>query len=62
MKLTQEQLDQFDRDGYLFLPTLFSAEEATFLKGEAEAIYQMDRKEAWREKGGVARTAFAAHQ
>ena len=62
MKLTQEQLDQFDRDGYLFLPTLFSAEEATFLKGEAEAIYQMDRKEVWREKSGVARTAFAAHQ
>lgn len=62
MKLTQEQLDQFDRDGYLFLPNLFSAEEATFLKGEAEAIYQMDRKEVWREKSGVARTAFAAHQ
>ena len=62
MKLTQEQLEQFDRDGYLFLPNLFSAEEAAFLKGEAEAIYQMDRKEVWREKSGVARTAFAAHQ
>ena len=44
MKLTQQQLEQFDREGYLFLP---SAEEATFLKGEAEAIYQ-SRKEVWR--------------
>ena len=62
MKLTQEQLEQFDREGYLFLPNLFSTEEATFLKGEAEAIYQQDRQEVWREKSGVARTAFAAHQ
>ena len=61
MELTQEQLEQFDREGYLFLPNLFSPEEAAFLKGEAETIYGMDRKEVWRENG-VARTAFAAHQ
>jgi ectoine hydroxylase len=30
MKLTQEQLEQFDREGYLFLPNLFSTEEAAF--------------------------------
>ena len=62
MELTQEQLEQFDREGYLFLPNLFSPEEAAFLKSEAETIYGMDRKEVWREKSGVARTAFAAHQ
>ena len=61
MKLTEPQLEQFDREGYLFFPDLFSPEEAAFLKGEAEAIYQMDRKEVWRETSGVARTAFAAH-
>ena len=61
MKLSPEQLDQFDREGYLFFPNLFSSEEAAMLKQEAEAIYQMDRKEVWREKSGVARTAFAAH-
>ena len=48
MKLTQQQLEQFDREGYLFLPNLFSPEEAALLKGEAETIYQMDRKEVWR--------------
>ena len=54
MKLTQQQLEQFDREGYLFLPNLFSAEEAAFLKGEAEAIYQMTAKK-FGEKSGVAR-------
>ena len=39
MKLTQKQLEQFDREGYLFLPNLFSPEEAAYLKGEAETIY-----------------------
>ena len=28
----------------------------------SEAIYQQDRQEVWREKSGVARTTFAAHQ
>ena len=27
MKLTQEQREQFDRDGYLFFPGLFTPEE-----------------------------------
>jgi len=61
MKLTPEQLEQFDRDGYLFLPSLFTPEEAALLKEEAENIYRLDREEVWREKSGIARTAFAAH-
>lgn len=61
MKLTPEQLEQFDREGYLFLPGLFTPEEAALLKEEAENIYQMHRDEVWREKSGIARTAFAAH-
>lgn len=61
MKLTPEQLEQFDRDGYLFLPSLFTPEEAALLKAEAENIYRLDREEVWREKSGIARTAFAAH-
>ena len=61
MKLTPEQLKQFDREGYLFLPGLFTPEEAALLKEEAENTYQLDRDEVWREKSGIARTAFAAH-
>ncbi len=61
MQLTEAQTKQFDEEGYLFFPSLFSPEEASYLKGEAEKIYKEEREEVWRESNGVARTAFAAH-
>lgn len=61
MKLTKEQLEEFDSRGYLFLPNLFSEQEALVLKQESQKVYASDRKEVWRESSGVARTAFAAH-
>ncbi len=61
MKLTNEQLNEFDETGYLFFPGLFSEAEAAVLKTEARNVYASDRKEVWRESSGVARTAFAAH-
>ena len=61
MKLTDDQLKQFDEEGYLFLPEVFSSEEAAMLRGEADRVYALDREEVWREASGVARTAFAAH-
>ena len=61
MPLSKQQLQQFDKEGYLFLPDLFSAEEIAVLRIEAEAIFRTDRKEIWREKSGSPRTAFAAH-
>ncbi len=62
MRLTQDQLDAFDRDGYLFFPGLFKADEVKTLTDEVPAIYA--RREAFnvREKGSDAvRTNFAAH-
>ena len=61
MKLSNEQLRQFEDDGYIFLPEVFSKDEAELLKQESERVYSLDRKEVWRESSGVARTAFAAH-
>lgn len=61
MRLTDAQLAQFDKDGYLFFPGHFSPEEAALLKHEADNVYAMEREEVWRESTGVARTAFAAH-
>jgi ectoine hydroxylase len=61
MTLSRQQLQQFEREGYLFLPDLFSAEEVAVLRDEAVAIFRTDRKEIWREKSGSPRTAFAAH-
>src|SRR6202051_402761 len=61
MILSKQQIQQFDREGYLFLPDVFSAEEVAILRHEAEAIFHTDRKDIWREKSGAPRTAFAAH-
>ncbi|MCF3945404.1 phytanoyl-CoA dioxygenase family protein [Acidiphilium sp. AL] len=61
MHLSQEQIDDFNEQGWLFLPELFDAGEVALLKREAEAIYAQQRPEVWREKNGAPRTAFAAH-
>jgi ectoine hydroxylase len=62
MKLTDPQLEQFDRDGYLFLPSLFSAAEIKVLTDAVPELYAQRRPENVREKtGDVVRTNFAAH-
>ncbi|MCX7384958.1 MAG: phytanoyl-CoA dioxygenase family protein [Alphaproteobacteria bacterium] len=61
MRLTDEQIAHFHREGYLFLPELFEPEEIALLRREAEAIYANQRPEVWRERSGAPRTAFAAH-
>jgi len=61
MRLTSDQIAQFQTEGWLFLPELFDPEEVALLKREAEAIYAQQRPEVWREKSGAPRTAFAAH-
>ncbi len=61
MKLTEQQIKEFDESGYLFFPDIFSAEETDVLKQAATDVYELRREEVWREKSGVARTAFAAH-
>lgn len=62
MQLTKEQLEHFDREGYLFFPSLFTPEETKTLTNAVPELYS--RREAYnvREKGGDAvRTNFAAH-
>ncbi len=62
MRLTREQLAQFDRDGYLFFPGKFTPEEMRALTSAVPDLYS--RREAYnvREKGKDAvRTNFAAH-
>jgi len=62
MKLTRQQLEQFDRDGYLFFPGQFSADETRVLTEAVPELYS--RREVYnvREKGSDAvRINFAAH-
>jgi len=62
MKLSKEQLEQFDRDGYLFFPSHFTPEEIKTLTDEVPHLYAQDRPENIREKGKTSvRTNFAAH-
>ncbi len=62
MKLTQAQIGQFERDGYLFFPGHFSAAEIKVLLDEVPGLYAQRRPENVREKtGDVVRTNFAAH-
>ena len=62
MKLTPQQLKQFDDDGYLFFPSYFSREETAILKSEIPGVFAQRREENVREKtGDVVRTAFAVH-
>ncbi|MBU0589688.1 MAG: phytanoyl-CoA dioxygenase family protein [Gammaproteobacteria bacterium] len=62
MRLTPAQQQQFDREGYLFFPSLFTPEETRKLTDAVPELYE--RREAYnvREKGSEAvRTNFAAH-
>jgi ectoine hydroxylase len=61
MRLTEAQMKQFQEEGWLFLPELFSAEEVEVLREESAAVLSSNRPEIWREKSGAPRTAFAAH-
>ena len=62
MKLSPEQLAAFDREGYLFFPSLFSPAEIQVLLDEVPRLYAQRRPENVREKGSDAvRTNFAAH-
>jgi ectoine hydroxylase len=62
MRLSQQQIEQFEREGYLFFPGLFSRAEIGALNAAVPELYS--RREAYnvREKGSDAvRTNFAAH-
>ncbi len=62
MKLTHAQIEQFNRDGYLFFPSLFTPEEIQVLIDEVPSLYAQYRPENVREQGSEAvRTNFAAH-
>ncbi len=61
MQLTKDQVEQFETEGWLFLPELFSADEVEILRHEAQEVLRSQRPEIWREKSGAPRTAFAAH-
>jgi ectoine hydroxylase len=62
MQLNPSQIQQFEREGYLFFPSLFTPQEVKTLTDEVPALYAQRRPENVREKDGeTVRTNFAAH-
>ena len=62
MNLTKEQLDQFDKEGYLFFPKLFTSDETKNLVNEVPELYARKEEYNIREKNSDSvRTNFAAH-
>ena len=62
MRLSAGQCETLDRDGFLFLPALFSAAEVAVLRAELPAVFARQGSEIWRERGGGAvRSAFGVH-
>jgi ectoine hydroxylase len=62
MRLSAQQVERFDRDGYLFFPSLFTLDEIRVLTDEVPRLFAQHRPENVREKGRDAvRTNFAAH-
>ncbi len=62
MKLAEEQKQQFDRDGFLFFPSLFKPEEIKVLTDEVPGLYAQRRPENVREKTGDVGTWHADDQ
>ena len=62
MNLTKKQLDQFDKEGYLFFPKLFTSDETKNLVNEVPELYSRKEEYNIREKlSDSVRTNFAAH-
>ncbi len=62
MKLTEQQLAEFDELGYIFLPDCFPVEQVDALRAAASEVFTQQRPEVWREKDGSPRMAFACQQ
>ncbi|MEP7244729.1 MAG: phytanoyl-CoA dioxygenase family protein [Gammaproteobacteria bacterium] len=63
MRLTEEQLQKFEQDGFLILPQLFSTAEIEVLRAGMNRAFRQNSPANIKEKhSNVVRTAMALHQ
>lgn len=63
MKFSKNQLDAYERDGFLVLPELFTLAEVDAMKAELRRIQGIDTDHLVRERtGGVAKTIYRVHE
>jgi ectoine hydroxylase len=60
--LDASQIAQFERDGFLVIPSLFSPEEVALLRSEVSHIMELERPEIFRADNGEVRAALAVHR
>jgi ectoine hydroxylase len=62
MNLTPEQVEQYRQDGYLLLPSLFSAQELDVLRSEVRAEFAEESDRKVQEKGSATvRSVYGSH-
>lgn len=63
MQLSKNQLESYERDGFLAMPELFSPHEIEAMKAELGRIQDIDTDHLVRERtGGVAKTIYRVHE
>jgi len=62
MKLTPEQLQTLERDGFLLVPRLFSEAEVQVLRDETARLVKVDADYTVKERGGDVRALFRVHE
>jgi ectoine hydroxylase len=62
MNLTAQQLAQFERDGYLLFPGLFSKAEIAVLRAETARLAKIEAETVIRERTGGVRSIFRVHE
>ena len=63
MRLTQEQIDRYDRDGFLVFPDLFSPAEVAALRAEVDRVSRIDADAIVREgEGGRPKIMLRMHE
>ncbi len=62
MKLSQKQLDDYDRDGFIILPNVVSSEEVEILRGELDRLANVDCSYTRRSRTGAITTLYRMHE
>ena len=62
MRLSEQQLAQFERDGYLLFPALFSKAEIAVLRAETARLGAIQCETVIRERTGGVRSIFRVHE
>jgi ectoine hydroxylase len=61
MQLTAEEIEAYDRDGFLVFPGLISPAEIEVLRADLRRTAAIPTEEVVREKSGAVRTVFRVH-